>query len=45
MVAIFYKIRRFPFELHKNEFKGVFEVADYDSGVENEKFKMAANFD
>ena len=25
----------------KNDYKGVFEVADYDSKVENEKLKMA----
>ena len=41
MVAIFDYIRRFSFKLHKNEYEVGFEVADYDSEVENKKFKMA----
>ena len=35
--AIFAKIRRFRFKLYKNEYKKVFEVADYDSEVKNLK--------
>ena len=41
MVAISDSVRRFSFKLHKNEDKGIFEVADYDYEVENEKFKIA----
>ena len=41
MAAIFYYIRRFWFKCHKNEYTGVFEVADYDSNVENEILKIA----
>ena len=41
MAAIFDWIRRFSFKWHKNECKRIFEVADYDSKVENKKFKMA----
>ena len=44
MAAIFDQIRRFSFKLYKNEYKGVFKVADYDSEIKNSKFKMAAIF-
>ena len=40
MVAIFDWIRRFSFKFCKSKYKEVFEVANYDSEVENEKFKM-----
>ena len=29
------------FKLHRNEYKGVFEVADYEAAVRIQKFKMA----
>ena len=44
MAAIFDWIWRFSFKLRENEYKGGFEVIDYDSEVKNSKFKMAAIF-
>ena len=42
MAAIFLlNLMVFFFKLHKNEYKGVSEVADLDSEVKNEKFKVA----
>ena len=31
----------FFIELHRNEYKGVFEDADYDFEIKNDKLKMA----
>ena len=41
MAVIFVEIQLLLFKLHRNEYKSVFEVADYDSEVKNEKFIMA----
>ena len=41
MAVIFNQIQRFSFKLYKNEYNGVFEVADYSFGIKNEKFKIA----
>ena len=44
MAVIFDWIWRFLFTLYKNEYNGIFEVADYDSEIENEEFKIAGGF-
>ena len=40
MAAILDKTRHFSFKMHKNKYKRVFEVTDYDSEVKNKKWRI-----